>query len=108
MRMFEPIIAPIARWLNASPSRRDAWIRRSLVILVMGTLLYASFWLVPTRVLAADPTGTETLKGNPDMPVNMAWTLITGFLVWFMQLGFAFLGAGLIRSKNQTNYWTKS
>ncbi|MBI2847947.1 MAG: ammonium transporter, partial [Chloroflexi bacterium] len=26
----------------------------------------------------------------------------------FMQLGFAFLGAGLIRSKNQTNYWTKS
>ncbi|MBI2854628.1 MAG: ammonium transporter [Chloroflexi bacterium] len=74
----------------------------------MAVLLYASFWLVPTRVLAADPTGTDTLKDNPNMAVNMAWTLITGFLVWFMQLGFAFLGAGLIRSKNQTNYWTKS
>src|SRR3989304_2673569 len=77
-------------------------------MLVMLTLLYATFFMVPNTVLAADPTGTDTLKGNPDMAVNMAWTLITGFLVWFMQLGFAFLGAGLIRSKNQTNYWTKS
>ena len=50
----------------------------------------------------------DTLKGDPNMPVNMAWTLITGFLVWFMQLGFAFLGAGLIRAKNNVNYWTKS
>ena len=31
-----------------------------------------------------------------------------GGLVWFMQLGFAFLGAGFIRQKNQVNYWTKS
>jgi Amt family ammonium transporter len=38
----------------------------------------------------------------------MAWTLIAGFLVFFMQLGFAFLGAGLIRSKNTVNYMTKS
>ena len=26
--------------------------------------------------------------------VNMAWTLAMGGLVWFMQLGFAYLGAG--------------
>ncbi|MBI4303571.1 MAG: ammonium transporter, partial [Chloroflexi bacterium] len=74
----------------------------------MLVLLYATFWMVPKVALAGDPTGTDTLKENPNAPVNMAWTLITGFLVWFMQLGFAFLGAGLIRSKNQTNYWTKS
>ena len=30
------------------------------------------------------------------------------FLVFFMQAGFAFLGAGLIRSRNTTNYMTKS
>ena len=29
-------------------------------------------------------------------------------LVFFMQAGFAFLGAGLIRSKNTVNYMTKS
>lgn len=81
---------------------------RVLAVLTMLALLVTSFLLVPAVVLAADPTGTDTLTANPNMAVNMAWTLITGFLVWFMQLGFAFLGAGLIRSKNQTNYWTKS
>ncbi len=40
--------------------------------------------------------------------VSIAWTLAMGALVWFMQLGFAFLGAGYIRQKNQVNYWTKS
>ena len=34
--------------------------------------------------------------------------MIAAFLVFFMQAGFAFLGAGLIRSKNVTNYMTKS
>ncbi len=40
--------------------------------------------------------------------ISIAWTLVMGGLVWFMQLGFAFLGAGFIRQKNQVNYWTKS
>jgi Amt family ammonium transporter len=40
--------------------------------------------------------------------VSIAWTLAMGALVWFMQLGFAFLGAGYIRHKNQVNYWSKS
>jgi ammonium transporter, Amt family len=40
--------------------------------------------------------------------ISMAWTLAMGGLVWFMQLGFAFLGAGFIRQKNQVNYWSKS
>jgi ammonium transporter, Amt family len=108
MSIFAPIINPIANWLNAVSSKRDAWIRRSLVILVMVALLYGTFWVVPHTLLAADPTGPDTLTSNPNMAVNMAWTLITGFLVWFMQLGFAFLGAGLIRAKNNVNYWTKS
>ncbi|MBI2874514.1 MAG: ammonium transporter, partial [Firmicutes bacterium] len=33
---------------------------------------------------------------------------MAAFLVFFMQAGFAFLGAGLIRSKNTVNYLTKS
>ncbi len=59
-------------------------------------------------VRKADPNGADTFKDNPNLAVNMAWTLVTGFLVWFMQLGFAVLGAGLIRSKNTVNYFTKS
>jgi ammonium transporter, Amt family len=45
---------------------------------------------------------------NTSTAVSIAWTLAMGGLVWFMQLGFAFLGAGYIRQKNQVNYWTKS
>ncbi|MEI7767412.1 MAG: ammonium transporter [Phycisphaerae bacterium] len=32
--------------------------------------------------------------------INMVWVLITGFLVMFMQLGFAMVETGLIRAKN--------
>ena len=40
--------------------------------------------------------------------VDFSWTLMSAFLVFFMQAGFAFLGAGLIRSKSTVNYMTKS
>ena len=42
-----------------------------------------------------------------DQGANIIW-MFAAFLVFFMQAGFAFLGAGLIRSKNTTNYLTKS
>ncbi len=95
---------------------RSMWTARGLTLLVMLTLLAASFWLVPMIAQAADATGAETKcfpvaceEGAPsNAGLNIAWTLITGFLVFFMQLGFAFLGAGLIRSKNTVNYLTKS
>src|SRR5262245_57605462 len=32
--------------------------------------------------------------------INMVWTLITGFLVMFMQAGFMFVETGLCRAKN--------
>ena len=46
----------------------------------------------------------EWLGGYSDNIV----TVVAAALVFFMQAGFAFLGAGLIRSKNTTNYLTKS
>ena len=42
-----------------------------------------------------------------DQSANIIW-MFGAFLVFFMQAGFAFLGAGLIRAKNTTNYMTKS
>ena len=38
---------------------------------------------------------------------NTIW-MFAAFLVFFMQAGFAFLGAGLIRGRNTANYMTKS
>src|SRR5260370_26474875 len=35
--------------------------------------------------------------------LNMAWVLVSGFLVMFMQVGFAMLETGFTRSKNAVN-----
>ncbi|MBI2560142.1 MAG: ammonium transporter [Planctomycetes bacterium] len=57
-----------------------------------------------------DPSGAATFTDDVaglKLAVNFAWTLVTGFLVFFMQAGFAMLG-GLLRKKCMTNYLTKS
>src|SRR5207247_7947875 len=38
--------------------------------------------------------------GHNRVAVNFMWTLITGFLVMFMQAGFALVETGLCRAKN--------
>src|SRR5471030_1361474 len=75
----------------------------------------------------ADPTGTKTgatadylaqagvkkvelsqvginalanTTGHLAISINFTWLLMTGFLVLFMQVGFAFLVTGLTRAKN--------
>ena len=71
---------------------------------------------------AGDPSGTKTgtvndiVKADPSKPltvtdlvnqagqnriaINFVWTLVTGFLVMFMQAGFAIVETGLCRAKN--------
>jgi ammonium transporter, Amt family len=41
-----------------------------------------------------------TLAGQNKIAINFVWTLICGFLVMFMQAGFAYVEAGLCRVKN--------
>ena len=38
--------------------------------------------------------------GHLRVSINFTWLLLTGFLVLFMQVGFAFLVTGLTRAKN--------
>ena len=45
---------------------------------------------------------------DPGTHLGNLTTMVAAFLVFFMQAGFAFLGAGLIRSKSTVNYMTKS
>jgi Amt family ammonium transporter len=57
-------------------------------------------------VSAADPAKGITLTdlanqaGQNKIAINFVWTLMAGFLVMFMQLGFALLETGLARAKN--------
>lgn len=77
--------------------------------------------LLATAALAGDPNGAGTGKaadvvaasaGHPTLQeladqvgknkagINMIWVLLTGFLVFFMQAGFALVETGFTRAKN--------
>ena len=57
----------------------------------------AVFSLLAPRVFAAD--GIDPLN-DPGVGLNVMWMLIAGFLVFFMQAGFALVETGFTRSKN--------
>jgi Amt family ammonium transporter len=67
--------------------------------------------LLTTMAMAGDPNGSSTYTDDVaglTIATNFAWTLVAAFLVFFMQMGFALLGAGALRVKNTVNYFTKS
>lgn len=52
--------------------------------------------------LPAKPGVADVIKsvGHNRVAINIVWTLVTGFLVMFMQAGFALVETGLTRAKN--------
>ncbi len=79
-------------------------LRRFLPYAIAGLL--AAAILAGYNIAFAGDIGTSD-EPKLDQGSNLIW-MVGAFLVFFMQAGFAFLGAGLIRSKNTTNYMTKS
>jgi Amt family ammonium transporter len=64
-----------------------------------------------TGVFAGDPSGVNTYSESIQglkFSVNFAWTLLSAFLVFNMQAGFTFLGAGFVQKKNTLNYLAMS
>ena len=61
------------------------------------------------NVPVADAKAGLTIKDVADkvgknvISINIVWTLITGFLVMFMQAGFALVETGLCRAKNSAH-----
>ncbi len=57
-------------------------------------------WPVPAD--NAKPTNDEVINNlaHAKLSINVVWTLVTGFLVMFMQAGFALVETGLCRAKN--------
>ncbi len=88
---------------TAPYSRSAVVLRRFLPYTIAG--LFAAALLAGYNVaFAQDADPVETNATD----IGNLTTMVAAFLVFFMQAGFAFLGAGLIRSKNVTNYMTKS
>ncbi len=88
---------------TAPQTRSAALFRRFLPYSVAG-LLAAAILVGYNMAFAQDADPVETNATD----IGNLTTMVAVFLVFFMQAGFAFLGAGLIRSKNVTNYMTKS
>ena len=90
--------------VETAPQSNGARIlRRSLPFAVAGLVSVALITGYSVAVAQDITSDADKL----DQSANIIW-MLGAFLVFFMQAGFAFLGAGLIRAKNTTNYMTKS
>lgn len=76
------------------------WLRWVIVPAVVATFALA----MTSPVFAQEPDPISELTRG----LNTLWILITGFLVFWMQAGFALVEAGLTRSKNTTNILFKN
>jgi Amt family ammonium transporter len=65
----------------------------------------ASLFVVPAIGWAQEPAPAID---NTKVALDTMWTLMTGFLVFFMNLGFAMVESGLCRAKNTVNILAKN
>src|SRR5580765_4626710 len=102
---------------------RTAFFRRALLIALLAFAVVPALLPVAVHAQAAanDPTGATTgtgkdvtvkdaaaptlqevmeTVGHTKISLNIVWTLLAGFLVMFMQAGFAMVETGFCRAKN--------
>ena len=58
--------------------------------------------------VSAQPQAAAPAIDNTKVALDTMWTLITAFLVFFMNLGFALVESGLCRAKNTVNILAKN
>jgi len=75
---------------------------------IISLFIAASLGWVAQCLAAPDPSGAATLAANLEAPVDYVWVLVCGFLVFFMQAGFAMVETGFCRAKNATNLMAKN
>jgi ammonium transporter, Amt family len=83
-------------------SRVLTHVRRGLIAGALMAAVAAPTTLLAQSAAPAPPTIADLAKSIADTgaAINMVWTLIAGFLVMFMQLGFAMVETGFTRAKN--------
>ena len=84
-------------------TKRNNYLARFLAIAI-GAAIFAAF--TPTIAQAIETTTLDSLHKTTTelrLSVDTSWVLITGFLVFFMQCGFAMLEAGLVRQTSVVN-----
>jgi ammonium transporter, Amt family len=74
---------------------------RQLVIMGIATLILALFGTTMTSAQEAAPTAEDLTAVK--IAIDTAWVLLTGFMVFLMQLGFAILETGLVKQTSAVN-----
>ena len=72
------------------------------------TMLALALLAVPTLGLAADAAGLEGAVLINKVAIDTMWVLVAGFLVFWMNAGFALVETGLCRAKNSVNILAKN
>lgn len=94
---------------------RQSLVVAFMVLLVLGPA--ATLWAQEAPAPAATAVAAETVNFTPEMAnaikdykvmMDTLWVLITAFLVFFMNLGFAMVESGLCRAKNAVNILSKN
>ena len=94
--------------IETAPQTDGARLLRRILPFAVAGLVAAGLIAGYTVAFAQEATELEMLEAKLDTQSDNLVLMLGAFLVFFMQAGFAFLGAGLIRAKNTTNYMTKS
>src|SRR5262245_34881418 len=89
------------------------WLCRRLWVLplTLATLYPTVIWAqtsAPTADVTAQVAQITTTLANNKVVMDTVWTLITAFLVFWMNAGFALVESGMCRAKNTVNILSKN
>jgi len=76
--------------------------------LVVGLIVLAFAGPVFAESAGAEASAVEVAKEELQLNINIVWTCIAAFLVFFMQPGFAMVECGFTRAKNAVNILMKN
>ncbi|HTR80711.1 MAG TPA: ammonium transporter [Bacteroidota bacterium] len=103
---------------------KSFWNNKFLILLCALVMIFIGMSSLAHAGDQPDPSGTKTgtiadvpaatpgqptlqeigdAAGHNRVAINFVWTLVTGFLVMFMQAGFALVESGLTRAKNSSH-----
>jgi Amt family ammonium transporter len=108
--MIDVVVFPVAvsrATFLQLPSQEHVSMRKSLLIKFAVFIIAASAlsFLQIEQVFAQEDQldQLDQTLAQYSLAIDTVWVLIAGFLVFFMQAGFAFLEAGFVRAKNVGN-----
>lgn len=90
--------------------KRKIYIKSILLLLILGLLSGNLFAQDSTAVntTAVDEAALTALNEALQNNLNIVWTCVAAFLVFFMQAGFAMVESGFTRAKNTVNILMKN